>query len=139
MPDRTAYFTNWQVRAALEGRLSVLFVPMNPQPPEGVTYRGYYADEDMHLWTASYSLDDCPIAKSPFAPGDTLLCKEALYRGEWGDANDAVYYRADDEPAWDMTRPCVWVWKRDAISAAQMPAGLVRIKFTVKAVSAVQV
>ena len=39
MPDRTAYFTNWQVRAALEGRLSVLFVPMNPQPPEGVTYR----------------------------------------------------------------------------------------------------
>jgi len=143
MAERIFYPAPWQVRAALEGRLKLVYVPMQKQPAEGVTYRGYYADEDTHLWTASYSLiDNWPMAKAPFAPGDTLLGKEA-----WSCRTDIadedierlrhyLLYRADTtDHAFAMARHPYSKWR----SPVHMPHWAVRIKFTVKAVSAVRV
>lgn len=59
--------------------------------------------------------------------GDRLYVKESIKRIEWVDGIDGIAYVADDEPAWDISRPCRWVWKNKTLPSMFMPQGLARI------------
>jgi len=123
MTERTVYLAGWQVHAALENRLSVLFVPINPRP-----YMSYGPDgEPDALFIDSkpewFGTPGNLLEFSPFAPGDTLLCKEA-----WGMWAGKFIYRTDPGSA-------DWGWR----SPVHMPREAVRIKFAVEGVEAVEV
>jgi len=53
--------------------------------------------------------------------------REAGKRIEWADGIDGIAYAADGEPAWDITRPCRWLWKNNSLPSMFMPKGLARI------------
>jgi len=139
MTERTVCLSDWQVRAWLDKRLSVLFVPMKPQPrlrDELIDHKntlGCPASEGF-VWAGfKYPLCESKVYhKSPFSPGDTLLGKEA-----WGiDPNDwgewwAMAYKTDFAP----DHRYHWGWN----SPVTMPREAVRIKMPVVSVGAVRV
>ncbi len=162
MTDRIAYFRDWQVIAALEGRLSALFVPMRKQPGVGIDH--FYQRPDglfqgIHLPAPGGGGVGLP-RKSPFAPGDTLLCKEAWAAiwpehapDGWMDDNGAerpirddecdIVYRADhpgekypgEWPDDCSDDPNCGRWR----SPTHMSREAVRITFTVKSVAAAEI
>ena len=64
----------------------------------------------------------CPYGQS----GDRLYIKEAIRKIEWSDGIDGIAYVADDEPVWDITRPCRWVWKNKTLPSMYMPKNIAR-------------
>jgi len=67
------------------------------------------------------------IMKIPYHDGDRLYVREPLKRIDWADGIPGIAYAADDEPAWDVTRPCRWVWKNASLPSMFMPKALTRI------------
>jgi len=65
----------------------------------------------------------CPYGQ----PGDRLYVKEAIKRIDWADGIPGIAYVADNEPVWDMTRPCQWVWKNKGLPSMYMPKSIARI------------
>lgn len=76
-----------------------------------------------------------PIA-SPFGgPGERFWVKEGLRRIHWQTLEEGgVAYAVDAEPAWDLTQPCAWGWKRDTLPGMFCPRGLSRITLEVTAI-----
>jgi len=98
MTDRVVFLADWQVRAYLAGELSVLFVPMNPQPPRGwiiAINPDSYLPGDQAFMDPTHPIATYPTLYCNFAPGDTLLGKET-YRKWVGDGGRwVVRYKAD--------------------------------------------
>lgn len=107
MPDRPIILAPWQVRAALDGWLSLVVVPLKPQPEPGERARLYQtAEVDWQIYkgvqvNGSYKL--------PFAPGDRLIVKEKYSTHirihdpyyllpDYHDAAMGVWYWADGNP-----------------------------------------
>ena len=63
----------------------------------------------------------------PYQPGDHLWVRESLVKIDWADGIPGIAYKADNEPVWDMTRPCEWVWKKNFLSSRFMPKNIARI------------
>ncbi len=89
----------WQLRAALDGRLSAVAVPLDPQPEPWKDYHleGGCMTSDWSFEVGQYTEDGkrfkfglwmhCRFHESrfqplPFAPGDLLVCKEAYIIGK---------------------------------------------------------
>jgi len=125
MAERVVCLADWQVRAYLARRLSVLFVPIRPQPT-GWNNRES-VDEKSWYWCVDGDQDWHEQRMKPFAPGDTLLGKEVWSRGAWMDGS-GFYYRATDKGSSDEP------WR----SPATMPREAVRIKPVVVSVAAVR-
>jgi hypothetical protein len=124
MVERVVYISDWQVKAWLDKRLSLLFVPIRPQPPAGFQW-----DDEAKLFVPD---DNGPIGIMRHGPnrGDTLLGKEAWTTAWWAGAlKRSYYYQADNEL---LPAECTWY------SPATMPREVVRIRMTVQSVSAVR-
>lgn len=91
MASRSIILAPWQVRAALEGRLSEVWVPMkgkHHQGRDGLHLVGpYLSDISGQLWTPAGRAIRCPLG----VPGDLLWWAGTLH-GEF-----VVNYRADGE------------------------------------------
>jgi len=85
--------------------------------------------ENQWLYDLQTAVDDSRthLLKCPYQPGDRLYVKEAIKKIEWTDGMPGISYVADDEPVWDMTRPCRWVWKNKSLPSMFMPKSIARI------------
>jgi len=146
MRERPILFNGPMVRAILGGTKGQTRRPVRmpegwpgdgPMRPTSVAM--VQASEGTCAWLVQRDADEIGSTQTgvrcPFgAPGDRLWVRETLKRGAWGDADDAVFYAADDAPAWDVTRPCVWPWKRPVLPSIHCPRGLSRLTLEVTGV-----
>lgn len=110
MTTRPIILANWQVRAALDGRLALLVVPLRPQPKPLRNATPFYRP---HPTVAPSEWHCClgdkihRIVKTPFAPGDRLVVKETwwtepnrLFQANKGTVpatfHGETFYKADD-------------------------------------------
>jgi len=120
MTERAVYLADWQVRAWLAGNLSVLFVPVRPQPRLGKPWVC-----GMAWWVVDPDKMDVPVGLAPFHRGNTLLGKERWdyqFNCEYG----IMEYLYGDE--------CI-----SPKSPVTMPRDAVRIRMTVVSVGAVRI
>ena len=88
MRSRCLNLESWQSRAALDGRLRALLVPVREQPRlvNGWWYwdgdPAGYTDEAMRLTLQT---------NAPIRPGDAIVGREAWYVGSWG----RIFYAID--------------------------------------------
>jgi len=94
MTDRPYNLRADQVRAVLDGRLSMLVVPL--KHPE---YFGCPTGDCPHEKQAECdaAMNALPGKDVGFSPGDTLWCREAWKPGSWNNYLVAVDYRASPE------------------------------------------
>jgi len=141
MTEHPILFSSEMVRAILEGRKTQTRRVIKPQPPE---YCNLWAGwttccpDEKEIGKANWTDQPIPIFKNIFSarcpygkPGDTLWVKEALYRGEWGNNNDAIYYQADESPVWDVGRPAQWCWGKSKLPSMFCLKGLSRLTLKV--------
>jgi hypothetical protein len=141
--ERPILFSAEMVRAILEGRKTQTRRVVKPQPPEDIDklfgpeiYKPAITDqygelrEGGPIFGAHDGWGEWGI-KCPYQPGDTLWVRESLRRGMWNDG-EGIYYEADGEWCWDLTRPCRWVWEKSFLPARFMPRGIARLFLTVK-------
>lgn len=95
MTIRPITLRDWLVRAALDGKLSLIVVPLKWQPSEGATI-----DRDQVFFEYESTLD---LVIPPYAPGDLLWARETWWRGEYDFTPDdpkgtppeaSLFYRA---------------------------------------------
>lgn len=122
MANRVVFPPDWWIRAYMDGRATVLFVPMKPQPP-----KGYLWNADARLFVPDANSTLGIMRHAPFSPGDTLLCKETWV----SDGAEGYLYKADYLTPWRDINPVRWR------SPVTMPGEAVRIKPTVLSVTAV--
>jgi len=128
-------FSAPMVRAILAGNKSMTRRVIKPQPNTNSSFIGWCTSsiKTSDIGRAGFGIDFGDdhynqLIKCPYGePGDRLWVKEAIKKIEWADGIDGVAYIADDEPAWDITRPCRWVWKNKSLPSMFMPRGLARI------------
>jgi len=136
--ERPVSLRPWQVRAALENQLSLLVVPMKPQPVFEQRYSYQRGKESVDYWSETrrwfwrqhdWSLDLemakrlpklCPLGQ----PGDRLYGRETWRRG----ASNSVLYKVD-EPVEG------WFWR----SSVVMPRWASRLHFEVEQVRVARV
>jgi hypothetical protein len=96
------------------------------EDPDAWRYMGVV--DGAHLFVGGHgAIEENVLIACPYGtPGETLWVKEALIRIPW-EGYDGIAYEADNEPAWDMTRPCAWGWKRNRLAGMFCPKGLSRI------------
>lgn len=73
----------------------------------------------------------CAMREPYGVAGARWYFREGLRSGEWQMPDgrlrtDAIYYRLDDVPAWDLDSPATWGWKRSTLPSIHMPRGLAR-------------
>ena len=93
--------------------------------------------ENQWLYDLQTAVDDnrTHLLKCPYGqPGDRLWVREKTYRIPWPDGIDGIAYAADDEPVWDITRPCRWVWQKNVLPSIHMPRSVARLFLRVKSV-----
>lgn len=119
MRELPILFSTPMVQAILNGTKQQTRRVIKPQPL-------FVADPNVPFKTAD--ADPKGIIKCPYGqPGDRLYAKEAIKRIDWADGIPGIAYVADDEPVWDMTRPCQWVWKNKSLPSMYMPKNIARI------------
>jgi hypothetical protein len=135
MKERPILMSGPLVREILAGRKTQTRRPVKPDP--WLDKAGWWFWNGPGPGIASWRDGEPPgiLPRCPYgAPGDRLWVRETLRRGKWDGSDDAVFYAADGEPAWDVTRPATWVWKRPALPSIYMPRGLSRLTLDVVAV-----
>jgi hypothetical protein len=141
--ERPILFNTEMVRAILEGRKTQTRRVVKPQPPEDIDklfgpekYKPAITDqygelrEGEPIFGAHDGWGEWGI-KCPYQPGDTLWVRENLRCGMWND-REGIYYEADGEWCWDLTRPYKWAWGKTFLPARFMPKGVSRLFLTVK-------
>lgn len=137
--ERPILFSTPMLQAVLDGRKTMTRRVIKPQPPHEIS--DIFCDNDYFPTIIDRRGIEQPGPKTfgaydeygewgvkcPFPPGTRLWVKENLIRIPWADGIDGIAYAADNEPAWDMTRPCRWVWKKNSLSSMFMPRNLARI------------
>ncbi len=128
-------FTDWSVRAIMEGRKTQTRRPMKEQPyRENVWWvlktkkpmRDSKGDVCSELRTNDLGyIKQTLDLNAPASPGDVMCVREALVRG-----GDSAFYRTDGEPVNDGLDSDVglWRWKRDVLPARFMPYDYCRTK-----------
>ncbi len=140
--ERPILFSGPMVRAILEGRKTQTRRPIKlpldgshdvstwqiSRPlPRDPFFECWRFEETTGLDRKAVELQ-CPYGRA----GDRLWVKEGLRRTDWeGMPEGGVVYAADDSPAWDLTRPCVWGWKSRSLPSMYCPRGLSRIRLEV--------
>ncbi|WP_425097541.1 hypothetical protein, partial [Thalassovita sp. S70] len=122
MTDRPINLTDWQVRAALNGRLSLVVEPIKPQPVVPFsTFSEHIIDEpDLKLSKDGFTVEDAgPERRIPIrrATGDRLWGREAWRTDRCYDdlaplemgGEEPLIYTCDDT----VQR---WGWRPDALS-----------------------
>ncbi len=141
--ERPILFNTEMVRAILEGRKTQTRRVVKPQPPEDIDklfgpeiYKPAITDqygelrEGEPIFGAHDGWGEWGI-KCPYQPGDTLWVRENLRCGMWNDG-EGIYYEADGEWCWDLTRPYKWAWGKTFLPARFMPKGVSRLFLAVK-------
>ena len=142
MKEHPILFTGEMVNAILENRKTQTRRIIKPQPEKWVSQAGYtfFCDKDEIAFRGMTPNGPAEYAiKLKYQKGDHLWVKEGLYRGEWEGENDAIYYQADNTPAWDMSRPATWVWNKNKLPSMFCPYGLSRITLEVTRIYAERV
>lgn len=88
----------WQVRAMLDGKLSVLVLPLKPQPCQRPVVFDVTNDKSGgDVWTDRQDMFRCPLGK----PGDVLWWRETWAPHYTGLDVRIVHYRADLPNDWN--------------------------------------
>lgn len=99
MADRPLNLRDWQVRAALDGRLSALVVPLKPQPGPGQSAH-VYSTAQVDWQVRGKFGRALSSERFPLIVGDRYWCRETWGTGVRPDPfegwRDGVEYRADD-------------------------------------------
>jgi hypothetical protein len=130
--EKPILFSTEMVQAILAGNKTMTRRVIKPQSRKASGFFVTHRKSD-NAFTGVYDYDEnesmsdnpqkCPYGEA----GDILWVKETLKRIEWADGIDGIAYTADDEPVWDLTRPCRWVWKNKTLSSRFMPKSIARI------------
>lgn len=83
MPNRPFFPPPWQIPVLLDGRATLVVTPLKPQPTmlPGVSPRFSQLRAHRHgtdTWMLHGSREASKPFKLPFAPGDTLVCREGF-------------------------------------------------------------
>lgn len=153
MNEKPIILSTPMVKAILSDNGIITRIPIKPQPKGNyfdgiIQWSSDKKDIGKVVWKESEFGAYSDYIKCPYAKGDYLWVKEAIKKFEYPEfheeiANnvilheekmDGIAYVADDEPAWDITRPCEWVWEKDILSSMCMPRSLARIFLKVTSV-----
>jgi len=141
MKEIPILFSGPMVQAILTGNKTMTRRVIKPQPDFNMDFIGWCNDstEPKHVGCAGFGKENyvanfrrCPYGQ----PGDRLYVKEAIKIIDWTDGIPGIAYVADDEPVWDITRPCRWVWKNKSLPSMYMPKSSARIWLEVVSVRA---
>ena len=139
--------TDWQSRAWLAGRLSLLFVPIKDQPPvlrEGVTWKARQLDSGK--WELSAESGDSRaflIYECPYPPGSRIWGREKIHLGTCSNSarHGMAGYSDGGSKLHPESQPGSEWWCRawGTIQADEMPEWASRFSFTVVSAAPMQV
>lgn len=99
MTDHPLHLRPWQVRAALDGRLSLIAMPLKPQPYDpDMLFDGIKSGRACFAATAPSFRPKRHNIPLPFTPGDRLWGKEDWRVGAWHYDNATVALDYVDGP-----------------------------------------
>lgn len=135
MPNRPFYPPAWQISALLAGRATLVVTALKVQPADlGVGNKRIVEVADYHTgapqhgkayyWRENGCWNSSKRFSLPFAPGDTLICKETYGR----DCRGRVIYRVGAEA---LAKKLQWVSWPAWYSPATMRSRDVRLRLRV--------